>query len=135
MRDTVSLLIVTVVLSACSASGEFFPDFQSSSGNPIPQRSMPSSMTSMHGESQYTRFVRPEALVECRGHVLVPAIGMAFVPTGTQPPAGGQYLREESLIPPYRVVPPGASVIIDTVPARLNVDLDSNNRIVNLRCG
>ncbi len=79
--------------------------------------------------------IRPETLVHCRGHVLVPALGMTFVPTAGCLPSRGQYLREESLTPPYRILPPGASATMDFVPQRLNVDLDSDNRIVNLRCG
>ncbi len=47
-------------------------------------------------------------LVQCRGHVLVPALGMVFVARGQETPGGGQYLREENLTPPYRILPPRA---------------------------
>ena len=37
--------------------------------------------------------VVPEMLVQCRGHVLVPALGMVYVARGQDAPASGQYLR------------------------------------------
>src|SRR4051812_32432149 len=51
--------------------------------------------------------VLPEMLKACRGHVLVPALGMKFVPRGAQPPETGQFVREESVSAPYRVIKPG----------------------------
>ena len=62
-------------------------------------------------------------------------MGMTFVPFGARVPGSGQYLREESLTAPYRVLPPGAAATMDNVPSRLNIDVDRNNRIVNIRCG
>lgn len=79
--------------------------------------------------------VVPEMLVPCRGHVLVPALGMTFVRQGEQEPSTGQYLREENLTPPYRVLPPGALVTKEHSPARLNVELDAQKRIIGLYCG
>jgi len=79
--------------------------------------------------------VLPEYLVGCRGHVLVPALGMTFVPTGGSAPTSGQYLREERLTPPYRVIRPGDRMSQDRVMQRLNVELDSYGRIVGLACG
>ena len=134
MRSIFSLLTCAVLLSACGAMGQFFPDFEPSSGSTVPQASAPMA-PSMPQNPQMTGPVRPETLINCRGHVLVPALRMTFVPTGGRLPSRGQYLREESLTPPYRVLPPGASATMDYVPSRLNVDLDSDNRIINLRCG
>ena len=79
--------------------------------------------------------VVPEMLVNCRGHVLVPALGMTFVTKGETSPAAGQYLREESLTPPYRLLPPGARVSQEHSPRRLNIELDANKRIIGLYCG
>jgi len=79
--------------------------------------------------------VVPEMLVQCRGHVLVPALGMAFVARGQENPASGQYLREENLTPPYRILPPRAIVTKEFSPARLNVELDDARRIIGLYCG
>lgn len=130
MRNLVVMFALTVALSGCGAMGEFFPDFDPSS------RDGASIMNDRSGRgSMATGTVRPETLTVCRGHVLAPAIGMTFVSFGGQAPSNGQFLREESLTPPYRVLPPGAAMTMDNVPSRLNVDLDGNNRIVNLRCG
>ena len=79
--------------------------------------------------------VVPEMLVQCRGHVLVPALGMAYVARGQDAPASGQYLREENLTPPYRILPPRAVVTKEFSPARLNVELDGERRIIGLYCG
>ncbi len=54
--------------------------------------------------------VLPELLVACRGHVLVPALGMTFIGKGAEAPPSGNFLREESLTPPYRVLTPGARI-------------------------
>ena len=131
---TVSLT-VSVALSGCGAMGEFFPDFDSSTGRSGPSVMAPKSSGGFQAGAAVGGSVRPETLVDCRGHVLVPALGMTFVPTGAQPPSRGQFLREESLTPPYRVLPPGAAGTMDYVPSRLNVDLDGDNRVINLRCG
>jgi hypothetical protein len=79
--------------------------------------------------------VVPEMLVPCRGHVLVPALGMTFVPQGALAPSAGQFLREENLTAPYRVLPPGTLVTKEHSPARLNVELDAVRRIIGLYCG
>src|SRR5262249_4237537 len=79
--------------------------------------------------------VVPEMLVQCRGHVLVPALGMTFVMHGADEPSSGQYLREENLTPPYRILPPHAIVTKEFSPARLNVELDERGRIIGLYCG
>ena len=79
--------------------------------------------------------VVPEMLVQCRGHVLVPALGMTFVSKGQETPTNGQYLREENLTPPYRILPPRAIVTKEFSPARLNVELDDQRRIIGLYCG
>jgi hypothetical protein len=79
--------------------------------------------------------VLPEMLVPCRGHVLVPALGMTLVARGAAAPEVGQFLREERLSAPYRIVTPGARVSQETNPARLNVELDKKRRIIGLYCG
>lgn len=127
MRQSLTGFILAVVLSGCGAMGQFFPNFDGS-GGATPGVSMRDDGNMMSGTSA-------DALVSCRGHVLVPAMGMTFVPFGGQPPGSGQYLREGSITAPYRVLPPGAMTTMDNVPSRLNVDLDGNNRIIGLRCG
>ena len=79
--------------------------------------------------------VVPEMLVQCRGHVLVPALGMHFVARGQDNPPSGQYLREENLTPPYRILPPRAIITKDFSPGRVNVELDDQRRIIGLYCG
>jgi hypothetical protein len=79
--------------------------------------------------------VLPEMLKACRGHVLVPALGMKFVARGASPPDSGQYLREENISAPYRIISPGVRLTQDQSPTRLNVELDRWDRIVGLFCG
>jgi hypothetical protein len=79
--------------------------------------------------------VLPEYLVGCRGHVLVPALGMTFVARNAGQPTTGQFLREESVTPPYRVIRPGDRLSQDRNPQRLNVELDAYGRIIGLACG
>ena len=79
--------------------------------------------------------VLPELLKACRGHVLVPALGMKFVPRGAVPPTSGQFLREESVSAPYRIITPGSRVSPELSPMRLNVELDRWGRLVGLYCG
>ena len=76
----------------------------------------------------------PETLVGCRGHVLLPAVGMTLVLAGKAPPAAGQYLKEERIPPPYRVLRADGE-ITDEMPSRLNVEVDRSYRIVGLYCG
>jgi len=81
--------------------------------------------------------VLPELLKPCRGHVLVPALGMKFVARGGKAPgdAKEQFLREENVSAPYRIIPPRARVTQDHSPARLNVEIDAYDRVVGLYCG
>lgn len=79
--------------------------------------------------------VVPEMLVQCRGHVLVPALGMHFVARGQDTPPSGQYLREENLTAPYRILPPRSMITKDFSPARINIELDDQRRIIGLYCG
>lgn len=79
--------------------------------------------------------VVPEMLVPCRGHVLVPALGMVFVSKGQEPPPNGQYMREDNLTPPYRILPPGTMVTKEHNPGRINVELDAQRRMIGLYCG
>ncbi len=138
MKRLSILFALTTALSGCSAIGQYFPDFEPtgdtmSSSSPATTR--PTSAPVVPGSQAPVAPVDAGMLMACRGHVLVPAIGMTFVPSGARVPGSGQYLREESLTPPYRVLPPGAMATQDYNPSRLNVDLDRSNRIINLRCG
>ncbi len=115
-----------LALSACGNDGRLFPDvktaevFGTQYAAPAPTVRQP---------------ILPEMLVPCRGHVLVPAIGMLLVPRGKEAPAEGQYLKEEHLTAPYRILPPGARISQEISPARLNVELDRDGRITGLYCG
>lgn len=132
MRHALTTFIFATVLSGCGAIGQFFPDFN---GGPDGVSSGMSSGVTMTRDGGMMSAPNADMLMSCRGHVLVPAMGMTFVPFGGQPPSRGQFLREESLTAPYRVLPPGSMGTMDNVPSRLNVDLDGNNRIIGLRCG
>ena len=79
--------------------------------------------------------VLPEMLVACRGHVLVPALGMVFVNKGAEAPPSVNFLREESLTPPYRIIAPGARISMEHSAQRLNVELDKFKRVIGLYCG
>ncbi len=79
--------------------------------------------------------VLPEMLVACRGHVLVPALGMTFVYKAAEAPTAGNFLREESLTPPYRIIAPGARISMEHSAQRLNVELDRYKRVIGLYCG
>lgn len=117
------LFAVPLALAACETNGEkSFAKFQFT-GRILPP------------EPVIRQPVLPEMLVPCRGHVLVPALGMTLVPKNTQAPETGQFLREERITPPYRVLPPDARVSMDKSPERLNVELDRYNRVVGLYCG
>lgn len=135
------LFVLSAGLAGCSAIGQYFPDFEPTGDTMV---SAPSTSTAptrstappaMPGPTGQVGTPDAGMLMACRGHVLVPAMGMTFVPAGGRVPPSGQYLREESLTPPYRVLPPGAFVTQDYNPGRLNIDLDRNDRIINLRCG
>lgn len=132
MRHALTTVILAAALSGCGAVGQFFPDFDGSSGGSTPGVSSGMAMTR---DGRMMSTPNADMLMGCRGHVLAPAMGMTFVPFGGQQPAQGQFLREESLTAPYRVLPPGSMATMDNVPSRLNVDLDGNNRIIGLRCG
>ncbi len=128
-KSKVQMLAVTCVaalLTACGNEGRLFPDVQTREvlgaqyGKPQPAIRSP---------------VLPEMLVACRGHVLVPALGMLLIPKGKEPPQTGQYLREERLTAPYRILPPGARLSQEMSPTRLNVELDSDGHIIGLYCG
>jgi hypothetical protein len=128
-------MIVTLVLglAGCAgASGALFPEFPN-------ERAAPPG-TGINFDSPVPapvirQPVLPEYLVGCRGHVLVPALGMTFVRVGAALPTSGQYLREERLTAPYRIVRPGDRVSQDRNSQRLNVELDNLNRLIGLSCG
>ncbi|MDX2221882.1 MAG: I78 family peptidase inhibitor [Rhodospirillaceae bacterium] len=126
MRDIVIALLavaLAVLLAGCGANGQLLPPIQPKPNvNPLP-------------EARIRQPVLPEYLVGCRGHVLVPALGMTFVARGAPPPAMGQYVREERLVPPYRVVRPGDRLTQEQVADRVNIELDGLDRIIGLSCG
>jgi hypothetical protein len=129
-RKFVSCIAITMVIAGCTNQQGMFPTFSEGTattgagaapaGPPPPVIRQP---------------VLPEYLVGCRGHVLVPALGMTFVPKNAPPPTTGQYLREERLTVPYRVIRPGDRLSQDRSTQRLNVELDSYGRVVGLACG
>ena len=121
-----AIACVAVSLGGCGRDGRLFPDIQTRDvlgaqyDKPQPVIRSP---------------VLPEMLVACRGHVLVPALGMQLIPKGKEPPQTGQYLREERLTAPYRILPPGARMSQEMNPGRLNVELDAQGNIIGLYCG
>ncbi|MDG2242586.1 MAG: I78 family peptidase inhibitor [Rhodospirillaceae bacterium] len=131
MHRTFIMLTVAAALTGCGAVGEIFADFDFPGGSSESLMPMEQTSSSMGSGTS----IQPETLFGCRGHVLVPAMGMTFVPYGSPVPSSGQFLREESLTPPYQVLPPGAAANMGNVPSRLNIAVDRNNRIVNIRCG
>ncbi len=123
LKTNVAIAACALAISACAGGGQTFPDLTRDGelyGTPPVVVRQP---------------VVPEMLVNCNGHVLVPALGMTFVRRGKEPPVDGQYLREERLSPPYRVIPPGVSLSPEQSPTRVNLELDSSSRIVGLFCG
>jgi hypothetical protein len=128
-KSTARMLVVigaAAALSCCGKNGRLFPDIQARDVLGVQyEKSAPA----------IRQPVLPEMLVACRGHVLVPALGMLLIPKGKEPPQTGQYLREERLSAPYRILPPGARVSQEMSPTRLNVELDAQGRIIGLYCG
>ena len=122
LRTVISVGII-FALAACTHNGKTFPNFQFI-GDIIPENPPALRLP-----------VLPEMLVNCRGHVFVPALGMKFVERGREPPEKGQYLREDRLTPPYRVIPFGAYISQEQSPTRLNVELDKLSRVIGLFCG
>lgn len=120
-------LAAAVALAGCGHDGRLFPDVKTAEvfgtqygAPPAPTVRQP---------------ILPEMLVPCRGHVLVPAIGMILVMRGKEPPAEGQYIKEERITALYRILPPGARLSQEMSPTRLNVELDNDSRIIGLYCG
>jgi hypothetical protein len=122
-----ALALAAVVLGGCGRDGRLFPDVQT--------RDVIGAQYEKSSQPAIRQPVLPEMLVACRGHVLVPALGMLLLPKGKEPPPTGQYLREERLTAPYRILPPGARLSQEMSPTRLNVELDSQGRIIGLYCG
>ena len=116
-------------LAGCEHNGKTFPDFQCTGKVPAVAKIFAEDPPAIRQP------VLPEMLVNCRGHVYVPALGMVFVARGKEVPKSGQFLREERLTPPYRIIPAGARVSTDQSPTRLNVELDKLNRIIGFYCG
>ena len=125
MKRVVHMLAAAAALSvgACVTNGEKFPNIQFT-GEVFPS-----------DPPVIRQPVLPEMLVPCRGHVFVPALGMTFVMKGKDAPDRGQYLREERLTPPYRILPHGARVSMEHSSDRLNVELDDKGRVIGLYCG
>ena len=130
MKSQAPLLTLTVclALSACGHEGRLFPDVRTSEVFGT-QYAAPAPAPTVRQP------ILPEMLVPCRGHVLVPAIGMLLVPRGREAPVEGQFLKEENITAPYRILPPGARISQEMSPARLNVELDREGRITGLYCG
>jgi hypothetical protein len=132
--------MVFLALGACEHNDKTFPSFEFTGRVPVVSDAV-DGVTNRVGKMfeddppVIRQPVLPEMLVGCRGHVFVPALGMVFVKHGKQPPKEGQYVREESLTPPYRVIPAGARVSVEGSPQRLNVELDKLKRIIGLYCG
>lgn len=124
-----AVLGLGVGLGACEHNDKTFPNFQFTGKVPLAEKMFADDPPVIRQP------VLPEMLVACRGHVFVPALGMVFVKHGKQPPGEGQYLREERLTPPYRIIPAGARVSVEQSPTRLNVELDKINRVIGLYCG
>jgi hypothetical protein len=118
-----------MALAACEHNDKTFPNFEFTGKVPVVDKVFAADPPVIRQP------VLPEMLVACRGHVFVPALGMVFVKHGKPPPAEGQYLREERLTPPYRIIPAGANVSVEQSPTRLNVELDKHNRVIGLFCG
>lgn len=140
LRNTLCLVAV-LILASCETNEKNFPEFEFTGKPPEGVSKIVDGVANSVGKMfeddppVIRQPVLPEMLVACRGHVFVPALGMAFVKRGKPPPTEGQYLREERLTPPYRVVPFGANVSVERSPTRLNVELDTLNRVIGLSCG
>lgn len=118
-------LSCAVLLAGCAGQpGAIFPGAESA---PTDAKAVPPPVIRQP--------VLPEMLVNCRGHVLVPALGMTFVKRGGEAPPTGQFMREDHLTAPYRVLSPGDRMSMEFSPQRLNVELDRFGRIVGLYCG
>ncbi len=131
---------LVLVLAGCEHNEKTFPNFQFTGKVPMLD-SLSESVGGRIDEAMQERPAKirlpvlPEMLVGCRGHVLVPALGMRLVERGKEPPSQGQFIREERLTPPYRVIPYGARVSMEQSPQRLSVELDQRARIIGLYCG
>ena len=138
---------LAVALAACVSNKKKFPEFEFTGPSPVFEGIGNAVVDTVDevGDRVGQAFedrppkirqpVLPEMLVGCRGHVFVPALGMRFVERGKLPPTTGQFLREERLTPPYRVIPYGARVGVEQSPQRLNIELDMLSRIIGLYCG
>jgi hypothetical protein len=147
LRNTLCLMAV-LALAGCETNEKNFPEFEFTGKPPEGVSKIVEGVSGAVGgvaNSVEKMFedeppvirqpVLPEMLVACRGHVFVPALGMRFVKKGKPPPTEGQYVREERLTPPYRIIPFGANVSVEQSPKRLNVELDRLNRVIGLFCG
>jgi hypothetical protein len=138
VAPTLKLLVVALVLGLAGCAqvgGSLFPEFPNEgAAAQLSGAGMPSAGSNLP-PPVIRQPVLPEYLVGCRGHVLVPALGMMFVRAGAPAPTSGQYLREERLTAPYRVIRPGDRLSQDRNAQRLNVELDNLGRLIGLSCG
>ena len=119
----ITFALLVPLISACSAEGQLFPPLTDAR---VVYEKPPTIIRQP---------VVPEMLAPCNGHVLVPALGMTFVRRGTEVPVTGQYIREERLSPPYRIIPPGGRLSAEQSPTRVNIEIDDVSRITGLFCG
>ena len=113
-----------VLLAGCSVfDGDWFPNYDGSARGAF-------------GTGDATPSVPTDReLAPCRGDAMLPAVGMTLVLRGGQIPAEGRFVREERLIAPYRILPPGARMTMDYIENRLNIEVDRRYVITGLRCG
>jgi len=127
MRYKLMVMGFAILLAGCGSFEEYFPNFLGTGGDDM------GTVSSSRAAS--SRTLNPDTLSACRGHVLIPAVGMIFVRRGASAPSTGRYLTEASVTPPYRILFPGLPGTQDYSPSRLNIVLDTDNRITDLRCG
>lgn len=130
LQTLVFSVLISTALAGCQGAGTVFPSFPEN-----PNTVAGASPMAAPPAPVIRQPVLPEYLVGCRAHVLVPALGMTFVSRGGYAPTSGQYLREERLTAPYRIIRPGDRLSQDRINQRMNVELDSYGRVVGLACG
>ena len=126
-RDTASAVLFLAFLG-CAGTGTIFPSAPGSPGGAV-------LMGGTIPAPVIRQPVLPEYLVGCRGHVLVPAPGLTFGAKGAPLPTAGQFVREEKLTAPYRVIRPVNRTWQERSFDLLNVELDAYSRVIGLACG
>ncbi len=69
------------------------------------------------------------------GTIFPSAPGLTFVAKGAPLPTAGQFVREENLTAPYRVIRPVDRTSQERSFDLLNVELDAYSRVIGLACG